>query len=485
MNGPMQFDEVQEEGGGGGEFLSHIPAILWQRRWFVIVPIVLGIVGAIVANLVIPPTYRSTALMLVQSPQLGAMLGAEGSEVIDRRMARIGERVTSRPDLIALIEKHGLYQDLRKREPLSEVLQKMRDAISLTPTAGGGDSGAQGRTIAFKLSFDYMEAAPAQAVAQDLMQRIVELDATGNSEQATRRVEFLTEQAKGLAAKIDEVQGKIAAINAQNGSVLSNAGVMMIGGGAGSYDVQISALQRDTAQLISQRDMARTGDSRDPVVSSAEQALASARAVYAESHPDVVIARQRLAEARELAKSNTQKLPLDQIDQQIAFNNSQVAALRAAKAQELAQLSSARTAQSRAPLIQTQIADLQSTLSGLNEQYGDVSNKLLAARAGARAEDEQMGEKLSVVDPPVVPDAPVWPDRLLISLMGIGGGIALGLGLALAIEILLRPIRDPGALSRLVGTAPLATIPVIRERQAPTMERKRGSFVTRLWSRSR
>lgn len=479
----MQFDEAQGDGGGG--FISHIPAILWQRRWFVIVPTVLGIIGAILANLLIPATYRATALMLVQSPQLGAMLGADGSEVIDRRIARISERVTSRPDLIALIEQHGLYQDLRKSKPLSEVLQKMRDSISLSPTGGDGDAGGQNRTIAFKLSFDYGEAAPAQAVTQDLMQRIVELDATGNSEQATRRVEFLTEQAKGLETQIGDVQGKIAAINAQNGSVLSGTGVMMLGGSAGSYDVQIAALQRDTTQLIAQRDTSRTSDSRDPVVTAAEQALASARAVYAESHPDVVIAKQRLAEARELAKSNTQKLPLDQIDQQIAFNNSQVAALRAAKAQEMAQVSSVRSAQSRAPLIQTQIADLQSTLSGLNEQYKDVSGKLLAARAGARAEDEQMGEKLSVVDPPVVPDTPVWPDRLLISAMGIGGGLGLGLLLAMAIEIMLRPIRDAGALSAIVGSAPLAMIPVIRDRPVARTDEKPGFSFARLWSRSR
>jgi polysaccharide biosynthesis transport protein len=475
VNVPVQFDEAQGEGGGGA-FLSHIPAILWQRRWFVIVPIVLGIVGAILANLLIPATYRASALMLVQSPQLGAMLGAEGSEVIDRRMARISERVTSRPDLIALIEKHGLYQDRRQSTPLSEVLQTMRESISLTPTGGESDASSQNRTIAFRLSFDYGEAAPAQAVAQDLMQRIVELDATGTSEQAERRVEFLAEQANGLQTRINEVQGQIAQINAQNGSVLSNAGVMMLGGGAGSYDVQIAALQRDTA---------RTSDTRDPVVASAEQALASARAVYAESHPDVVIAKQRLAEARRLAKGNTQKLPLDQIDQQIAFNNSQITALRAAKAQEMAQLSTARTAQSRAPLIQTQISDLQSTLSGLNEQYQDVSSKLLAARAGARAQDEQMGEKLSVVDPPVVPDAPIWPDRLLISAMGIGGGIAFGLMLALGIEIMLRPIRDPSALAALVGSAPLAMIPVIGERQVPKGNRKPAPFMARLWPRSR
>jgi hypothetical protein len=84
-----------------------------------------------------------------------------------------------------------------------------------------------------------------------------------------------------------------------------------------------------------------------------------------------------------------------------------------------------------------------------------------------------------------VPDTPVWPDRLLISLAGVAGGLGLGLVLALAIEIILRPIRDPGSLSALVGSAPLAMIPVIRDQQATKTTRDRGSFISRLWSRSR
>ena len=69
--------------------------------------------------------------------------------------------------------------------------------------------------------------------------------------------------------------------------------------------------------------------------------------VTAETHPDVVIAKQRLEQARQLARTNTSRLPLDTIDQQIAFNNSQIAQLRAAKAQELAQMSSQLSSQAQ------------------------------------------------------------------------------------------------------------------------------------------
>ena len=72
-----------------------------------------------------------------------------------------------------------------------------------------------------------------------------------------------------------------------------------------------------------------------------------------------------------------------------------------------------------------------------------------------------MSERLSVVEPPVIPDSPSWPDRLLLALGGIGGGLAVGLSLALVIEFVLRPIRGPGALQNIMGATPLGVIPVV------------------------
>ena len=461
MNEPFAFEARDEEEAGSG-FIAHLPAILWQRRLLILAPVLIGVLAAIAAVVAIPPVYRSSALMLVQSPQLpNEVVGDTGGEVIDRRIARIKEQITSRPDLVALIDEHALYPDDRQRRPLSKIIENMRDAISITPTMIDSAVGqADQRTIAFELAFEYKEPVAAQAVTQDLMERIVELDASGSAEQATNTVQFLTDQAAGLELQIADLQARKAAISARNGGVLAGGG-MMIGGSGGSYDIQIAALQRDNSTLLSQRDLAKTSDTRDPAVVAAEAALAGARSVYSESHPDVVLAKQRLAEAREFAKGDSRKPPVNLIDQQIAFNNSQIAELRGAKMRELAQVSSSLSAQARAPLVQQQLAELDQSLTGINAQYQAVSGRLLSARAGVRAEDEQMGQRLTVVEPPVVPDTPASPNRPLLAAIGLGGGLALGFLLALAVELVLRPIRDPAALTGLVGHPPLGIIPVI------------------------
>ena len=458
----FSFDMPDTDHKSESNFVQLLPVILWQRKWWIIVPSILGIVTAIAAIVLISPVYRSNAVMLVQSPQLPTeVIGSDDVDIVDRRIARIREQVTARPELIALIERHGLYASERRSSPLSEVIEDMREAITLTPTKSSApDNAANQRTIAFELAFDYRQPAQTQAVVQDVMNRILQLDASGNVEQANNTVQFLTDQSKGLDLQITELQGKISQINARNGGVLSG-GSMIVNGASGSYDVQIASLQRDNQSLVQQRNVAQTSDARDPVVAAAEQRLAAARAVFSETHPDVVVAKQNLVQARELAKSNSRKIPVDVIDQQISFNNSQIGALRAAKTGEQSQVNSQLSAQSRAPLVQQQISDLQLRLTSVNEQYEEVQSRLMAARAGARAEDEQMSERLSVVEPPVIPDSPSWPDRLMLAIGGIGGGLALGLLLAFAIELFLGPIRSPAALQNVTGAAPLGIIPVV------------------------
>ena len=276
-------DATQESGGG---ILSYLPTILWQRRWWIIVPVIVGLAASVAAVLLIPPRYKANAVMLVESPQLPKEIVGDSSDtLIERRIAGIKQRVTSRPDLVELINRHGLYSSERSSTPLSDIIDKMRDRIALTPsTVELPASGAKDNTVAFNLSFEYGEAAPAQAVVQDLMDRILELDSNGNLEQATTTAQFLRDQAQGLADQISKVEGELAAINSRYGSVLGSTGAVVTAN-SGSYDVQIAQLQRDNANLIAQKEAAQSSDTRDPVVKNAEAALAAARALYSEIPP--------------------------------------------------------------------------------------------------------------------------------------------------------------------------------------------------------
>lgn len=473
-----EFDA--EQGGGGGSLISHLPAIIWQRRWYVIVPVVLLSILGIAAAVLLPARYTSTATLLVQSSSLPqAIAGGNPDDVIDRRIARIRERVLSRPELIDLVNRYQLYPRQRANAALSDIVDTMRKAVTIAPLGSELQQGNGSATIAFTLSYSYTDPVKAQSVAQDLSEQVLQLDATQSTQQADATVQFLTDQSRTLQQQIATQERQIAAIKSANGSILSSAGVTMLGGSGGGYDVQIAALQRENSQLISQRNLVRSADTRDPVVAQAEAQLATVQAIYSDNHPDVRLAKQRLAEAKALARKNVANVPVQSIDDQVSFNNRQIAALRAAQAGDTARLNATVGAQSRAPAVLQQIAQLQQKLDALNEQYKGVSDRLFQARAGVKAENEQLGERLSIVDPPVVPDEPSFPKRWMLIAGGPAAGIAIGLLLLGLVELVTRPIRDPNVLTELFGEAPLGVIPTVTVKLPP---RKRRWF--RFWRKA-
>jgi hypothetical protein len=126
-------------------------------------------------------------------------------------------------------------------------------------------------------------------------EQVLLLDATKNSEQATNTVQFLTEQATALQTQISALESSIEQVKGANGAALSSTGMSIFAGQSGGYDAQIIALQRENIQLNAQREARKSSSERDPLVASAQAELAAAQARYSENHPDIAIAKRRLA----------------------------------------------------------------------------------------------------------------------------------------------------------------------------------------------
>jgi len=450
---------------GLGVFARQIPTILLQRRWIILGIWLAGMVAAAIALAIIPTEYRSKAVMVITPPQVPEeMVGNAIGDNVERRLDTIRQQIISRPDLIAIINRNGLYARQRESKPLSEVIDEMRRQIVLAPIESpGGSSGNNPQEVAFELSFDYPDPDAARAVAQQLMERIVSIYSARTSAQASNAVDYLGSQQATLQRQISEVEGQINAVSSQNGRALAGMSAPIINAGGNSSEAMILELQRENSQLL-QRKSSGSGDPSSAIVAAAEAQLAAARATYADGHPDVIQARQRLAEARKLARESGPSSVGASIDQQIAFNNSQIASLRAQSASDRAQAAMALSAQTRGPAAQQEITALQQKLTGLNQQYQTISAKYIAAQANARANDEQLGRQLSVIEPPTIPDRPHSPNVRLIIAAGLFGGLLLGLFVALVIELLARPIRHPDTIARLTGVQPLGVVPDVRQR---------------------
>lgn len=453
------YYDLHEE--SGPSLLTVLPVVLWQRRWLIILPAILATIAGTAAAYLIPAMYESSATVLIESQQLSVdnMNLDTMSDLVEQRIARARERVLSRQVLIQLIRTNGLYpKEQQAGKPFSEIVDQMRDSTTISGVAGDGNGlrammgGRQ--TIALKIAFDYPDPQKAQAVAQQFVNRFLEVDATSQTEQAQGNKVFIDEQQSGLSQEVTDIEAKISKIKAENGTLLA-VGQMATGNApadAARMDGDIGRLQAENAQLATQS----TSSGGGAAVADAQRQLAELQSRLSDSHPDVIAAKQRLAAVQATASGpSTNQAVIAQINS----NRSQIASLQAAKSMILSQGAQANAARSQAPAILAQIDQLEKQAEGKRDQLRMIAMRSQNANLNARMVTEQKGERLTLADPPVVPDTPFKPNRKVLIAGGFSGGVGLGLAMILALELMLRPIRGVDAVRAATGAPPLSIIP--------------------------
>ena len=450
----MTNSETVDRPSSPAWMINYLPLILWQRRYYVLTCFLVMLALGVVAAFGLPRTYRSTATLLVQSQDLPKSIVDSPTEgAVEQRIARIREQVLSRGDLIQLIEQNDLYPTERRRQPLSKIIEKMRHSTSVGALSSdiGQQSGTQNNTIAIAMSYDYPDPGKAQAVLQSFVSKFLTMDSQDVEDQATLTVRFLQDQANKLQNQISEIEGQLTALKARNGTALASNGMPPILD-TGSFSAQIASLQNENRQLLAQSRRPGGNDA----LSSAEAALAAAQAQYSDTHPDVIAARERVKELRQMAGSAR---PDTILQEQIAANNAAIRQLMEQRDATMARANAAVAGSARAPAIMEQAMQLENRATTLRNQYQQISENLLKAQNSARMATEQRAERLSLVEPASLPDRPYSPNRPLLIAAGAAAGLLVGLLLALGIELVNRPVRSPRQLEQLdipvIGLVPL------------------------------
>ena len=87
--------------------------------------------------------------------------------------------------------------------------------------------------------------------------------------------------------------------------------------------------------------------------------------------------------------------------------------------------------------------------------------KQTEAQVSENLETERKGERFTMIEPPVMPEKPIRPNRILILAIGFLLSIGAGIGAAAARESFDASVRGPSDIRQLLHVPALASIPVI------------------------
>jgi polysaccharide biosynthesis transport protein len=246
---------------------------------------------------------------------------------------------------------------------------------------------------------------------------------------------------------------------------------------------QIEILEQETS---SRQDVKE----QQAVLEDKKARLVSLRQRYSDSHPDVIVLTREIEVLEEevaklMAARNTGPSFRDQVlpDNPTYINlQTQIASVdldlenRRAKLVELERtLQEYQRRIERGPAVEQRLRALQRDYSSAQARYQEAMSKLQSARESMELEEGQMAEKLTVLEPPQVPQSPIKPNRKAIILLGFVLGSGFGVGTAAMSEFMDQSVRGPGALASVAKRPVLGVIPRLR-----TSRDKRKFWLTRI-----
>ncbi|MBU1776910.1 MAG: hypothetical protein KJ899_09750, partial [Gammaproteobacteria bacterium] len=107
-------------------------------------------------------------------------------------------------------------------------------------------------------------------------------------------------------------------------------------------------------------------------------------------------------------------------------------------------------------------------------KFDELRNKKMNAQIAQSLESENMSERFSLLEPPVLPEKPFKPDRKKILALGFFLALASAVGVVMLLESMDKRIRGAEALAHVLGTRPLAVIPFLKTEQE--MNIKNGMY---------
>src|SRR5271169_6891129 len=117
--------------------LTEIKGIVRRRRWQFLVPFFCGWLLVWGASWVIPSTYRSGTLILVEQPSVPEKYVVSNIDLdIQHQLDSITQQILSRTRLLRIIDSLGLYAQDRKHKGPDGLVEKMRKDVEIELSHG-------------------------------------------------------------------------------------------------------------------------------------------------------------------------------------------------------------------------------------------------------------------------------------------------------------------------------------------------------------
>jgi succinoglycan biosynthesis transport protein ExoP len=454
-------------------------ALLRRRKIYLVTIMPAAALLSICLAYGLPATYQATATILIEESAVSNAMVATTvvNTAPDVQIELVRRRALSPDELKALIARLDPYPD----EPDLSIGQKATmisldtsvekvDPITFKPVVNG---------TAFSIYYNNPNAVVASQIAGEIAKIFLAYNRKSRTESAEQTYQFLLQKSKLVEVSMRDADQRISDFKRRYGAALPEDQLRnqqaMDRAQITLDDVQAHirvAEQReaDLALQLGQISPSLVGSvlNTPTDVATLKAQLADAESRYKPDHPDVKRLRRALDEllARRGASNAAGEAQPDNPDylrvaSDLKSARKEIAALREVAARGLSERQILQSQLAIAPSVEKDYTQLIRNRDLLKEQYQQLAGKLQEADIGKSYENEQQGERFTLIRAPSVPDSPYSPNRLGLILIGFVLGGALAIGFAVMADNADPTVRGYLDVQEAVSVPMLGAIPAL------------------------
>jgi len=478
--------------------------IIRRHKKLVIFPALFLILVTIAISLLLPATYKSSGMILIESQEIPSdLVRSTVTSYADQRIAVIKQKLMTTAKIMPIIKKYNLYVEEQKNSPPSVLVTKFRENTFVDMVEANVTDPRSGRTrrasIAFNVSF--MDRSPqlAQKVANELVTEFLNENVKVRTARASETTSFLKEEGDKFQRKIQLLEKKVADFKEEfndslpellpyNLSMVESLQKELIEGQSQIMILkdQVMTMSLELANLDA---FLPSMGAQQPVTSGQKLALVKSeyailQGKYSENHPDIKRLKRQIetleaelavGDSGESTEKSQYKSPLYlKINSKIDSSEREIKRLFSRKSDIREKLGVFEKRVAETHQVKRAYDDLIRDYDNNLAKYKELRAKELQASLAENLEAENKGESFTLIEPPLVANKPEKPNRPKIFIMGVVASIGVGLGLALLFDMLVGGVRGYNEIGRVLRAPPLVVIPLLtmKKNQVKTVRSK-------------
>lgn len=359
--------------------------IVFRRKWFIIIPVVIGTIGGIVAANVLPKVYRASTLILVEEGRIINPLVKDlaVSTSTAQRLAILREQILGWDRINQLINKLELAKDVKTQIQFEELVNALRKSIKVQ---------FRGNDIV-GIYYEGKDPEEAKNIVQSITDIFISENLRQQNKETDNAIAFINDQLNLYQKKVK--QSEVAAMEEELSVLLVDS--------TDRHPMVIELRKKIEAS----KDEIERGD-----FTVKEDAIAS-------SDQELKALKGELKELRdELATSS-----MDPTD--AGVNRSRMASASNEKLYKL--------------LLMEKVNQVTAQDVGVNKRlYNKLLERLETAKITQSLEASKEGTRYTILDPARLPLKPAKPKKILVLMMAMFMGACVGGGFVFGAEMLDR-----------------------------------------------